>query len=58
MDFKSYKSTINRIESCDPVEGWDFTRMLTLLENVVIKFEVIERHVDEGVSKITEKLGD
>lgn len=58
MDFKEYKSTINQIESCEPCEGWTFDRMVTLLENVVLKLDDIEKHVDEGVDRITEKLDD
>lgn len=58
MDFKEFKNTINLIGSCDPVEGWDFNRMITLLENVVLKLDDIEKHVDEGVDRITEKLDD
>lgn len=56
MNFTEYKSTINCIESCEPCEGWNFDRMLTLLNNVVLKLDALEAHVDDGLDKIDSKL--
>ena len=54
MDFKEFKSNINGIESADELEGWEFDRILTTLQNVVINLDKIQKHVDDGVSKIND----
>lgn len=56
MNFKEYKSTINLIESCTPVDGWSFDRMITLLEDVVLKLDHVEKQVDDAVDRINESL--
>lgn len=56
MTFTEFKNTINLIESCKPVDEWSFDRIITLLEDVVLKFDHVEKQVDDAVDRITEKL--
>ena len=58
MNFDDYKRTINSVASCKPVEGWDFARMITLLEDVVLKLDHVEKQVDDAVDRITEALDE
>lgn len=52
MNFKEYKSTINTISDCKPVDGWDFERILTLLKDIVLDLDAIQKHTDDGITKI------
>lgn len=56
MDFNTYKSNINMIQSCEPCDGWTFDRIITLFQDVVLKLDNIQVHVDEAVDKIEGKL--
>ena len=54
MNFAEYKSNINIISDCKPVDGWDFERILTLLKDIVLDLDAIEAHVDDGIDKIND----
>ena len=53
MDFKEFQSNIDIIESAEELQGWEFDRMLTTLQNVVINLDKIQKHVDNGIDNIT-----
>lgn len=56
MNFADYKSNINIITDCKPVDGWDFERILTLLKDIVLDLDAVEAHVDNGIDKINDVL--
>ncbi len=56
MNFNDFKRTINQVESCKCCDGWSFDRMITLLEDVVLKFDHVEKQVDDAVDRISEVL--
>ena len=56
MNFKEFQSNINIIESADELQGWEFDRILTTLQNVVINLDKIQAHVEEGVDNLTNKI--
>lgn len=56
MNFQEYKHLIDITASATLAEGWDFDRMITLLQNVVLDLDKIQKHVDDGVGKITDIL--
>lgn len=58
MNFTEYKNTINQVASCKPVDGWSFERMITLLDDVVLKCDEIEKHVDEGVDRLNKTFSE
>lgn len=55
--FREYKDFINQWndDSLEPIEGKTWRELVTLLR---LKLDDIEAHVDEGVTKIEEKLGE
>lgn len=56
MNFTEYKHLIDITASAEPVDGWDFDRMITLLQNVVLDLDKIQKHVDDGVDNITKTI--
>jgi hypothetical protein len=36
MTFSEFKNLVNSVESADPMPGMDFTKMITMLHNVVL----------------------
>ena len=56
MTFEEYKQTINLIESCKPVDDWPFDRMITLLGDVVLELDHVEKQVDDAVDRISGAL--
>ena len=52
MNFKEFQSNIDVIESADELQGWEFDRFLTTLQNVMLNLDKIQKHVD-GVDEIT-----
>lgn len=56
MNFADYKSNINIIADCKPVDGWDFERILTLLKDIVLDLDAIQKHTDDGIDKINDVL--
>ena len=59
MTFREFKSNINIISDCDELgEPYTFERFLTTLQNVVLKLDDIEAHVDNGIDKINDIIGD
>jgi len=56
MNFKEFQSNINMIESADEFQGWEFDRILTTLQNVVINLDKIQKHVDDGIDNITKTI--
>lgn len=56
MTFKDFQSNINMIKSADELQGWEFDRILTTLQNVVINLDKIQKHVDDGIDKITKTI--
>ena len=56
MTFKEFQSNIDTIESADELQGWEFDRILTTLQNVVINLDKIQKHVDDGIDNITKTI--
>ena len=56
MTFKEFQSNIAIIKSADELQGWEFDRFLTTLQNVVIDLDKIQKHVDDGIDNITKTI--
>lgn len=56
MTFEEFKSTINLIESATPSEGWEWGTVITLLGDVVLKLDHVEKQVDDAVDRISGAL--
>lgn len=59
MNFAEFKANINNITDCDELgEPYTFDRFLTTLQNVVLDLDKIQAHVDDGIDKINNIIGD
>lgn len=56
MTFKEFKTNINIIESADELQGWEFDRFLTTLQNVVLDLDKIQSHINNGIDRINDIL--
>ena len=47
MTFRDFKSNINIIADCEELQGWEFDKILTSLQNVVLDLDKIKGSVDK-----------
>ena len=44
MTWNEFKNTINMIESADELQGWEFDRFLTTLQNVTLDIDAVNEN--------------
>lgn len=42
MTWEQFKENVNNISDAKPIEGWDYVRILTLLQDVVLDLDKIQ----------------
>ena len=48
MTFDEFKNNINMIESANELQGWEFDRFLTTLQNVTLDIDAVSNNKVNG----------